>query len=120
MIEQSACAPMHHEMIRGFFVCRPCPVAYQDRASLVGSGGGWCDPASGTQGVAHLVWLLNVRDKKTAGHRGCDDLVSRARYLAQVAEVEGKSVGRGTLSHELDIPENQAPQRLAEVRQSDT
>jgi hypothetical protein len=49
-----------------------------------------------------------------------DDLVSRARYLVQVAEVEGKPVGRGTLSHELDIPENQAPQRLAEVRQSDT
>jgi hypothetical protein len=46
--------------------------------------------------------------------------VSRARYLAQVAEVEGKSVGRGILSRELEIPENQARQRLAEVRQSDT
>jgi hypothetical protein len=118
MIEQSACAPMHHEMIRGFFVCRPCPVAYQDRASLVGSGGGWCDPASGTQGVAHLVWLLT--SKKPQVTEAGDDLVSRARYLMQVAEVEGKSVGRGTLSRELEIPENQARQRLAEVRQSDT
>lgn len=44
------------------------------------------------------------------------DLVSRARYLVAAGEMDGKPVGRGTLAKELRIPEHQARQLLATLR----
>ena len=45
-----------------------------------------------------------------------EDLVAQAEYLVAAGAAEGRKVGRGTLARELAIPEHQARQLLASVR----
>lgn len=61
-----------------------------------------------------LSWRQESGDVTDVGK--VSGLVERARDLVTAGEVDGKPIGRGTLARELEIPEHQARQLLATLR----
>lgn len=68
------------------------------------------EPVPDQPATEHLV------DRQEPHQAPGGDLVSRAKRLVAAGEANGVPVGRGTLARELEIPEHQARQLLATLR----